>query len=116
MKAFVAVLMLVVAALVCVPQSAEAAIFGNRSRSVVVQRQVVRQPVVRQQVVRQKVVQQRVVQQVVQPVYVQPQAVIQQQVYVPQAFRQQVVVPSCNAGNAGVLQLNSGGCAALYGR
>lgn len=113
MNGLIAVLMLVLAALVCVPHTAEAAIFGGRSRQVVVQHN--RQQVVQQRVVRQQVVQHRVVQQVVaQPVYVAPAAV--QQVYVPQQLRQQVVVPSCGASNTGVLQLNSGGCAALYAR
>lgn len=112
MKGLIEVLMLVLAAMVCVPQTAEAAIFGGRSRSVVVQRQQIRQPIIHQQVIRQRVVQQVVA----QPVYVQPAAIVApvQQIYVPQQLRQQVVTPACNAG--GVLQLNSGGCAALYGR
>jgi hypothetical protein len=109
MKGLIAVLMLVLAVMVCVPQTAEAGIFGSRSRQVVVQKQVRQKVVVQQQVVRQRVVQQQVVVPYVQQVQVQ-------QVYVPQQFRQQFNGGHCNGvDNTGVLQLNNG-CSALYGR
>lgn len=103
-------LLLVLAVMVCVPQTAEAAIFGNRSRQVAVQKQVRQKVVVQQQVVRQRVVQQVVVPHV--------QQVRVQQVVVPvyqQQFRQQLNNGHCNGNDAGVLQLNNG-CQALYGR
>jgi hypothetical protein len=49
MKGLIAVLMLVLAVMVCVPQTAEAGIFGSRSRQVVVQKQVRQQVYVPQQ-------------------------------------------------------------------
>jgi len=111
-------LLLVAAALVSVPQTAEAAIFGGRSvsKSVVVQKNVApRQQVIVQKVVAQPVRVQRVVVQQ-QAVYAQPvvQQVRVQAVYA-QPVVQQVVTP-CNTGGPGTLQLNSGGCAVLYAR
>jgi hypothetical protein len=102
----------------CLASTAEAngGLFSGR----LVSRQKV---VVRQQVVRQKVVQVQQVQAVyaapvVQQVRVQrvvQQVVVPQAYYAPQAFRQQVV-GDCYGNGAGVLQLNSGGCQALYAR
>lgn len=129
LRLIVATLCVAMLGLLALPNEASArfGLFGNRSSSTIVQKQVIRQPVVRQQVVRQRVVQQvvaqpayaqQVVQQVVaQPVYAQQvQQVVAQPVVVQRyvAPAQQVILQQSAGcvGNGG-LQLNAG-CQALY--
>lgn len=112
----------VVGCFICSPVHAGGGLFRRNvsvQKQVIVQKNVV-QPI-RQQVVVQKVVQQQVYaqpvyqQQIVQRVYAQP--VVQQQVVqrvYAQPVVQQVVTPCY--GGAGTLQLNAGGCQALYSR